>query len=150
MSTPKEDHLKELAAMSEALTAISGRTLDLMKHLTTLSSGVIVLLVTFRQQVAATTHWKALLPIAIASFVICILYAVVVCDRIIGIEQRVGTVYIFAKHDALKAEQKLAFSSYEKEVKDYSKSLSVGGRITSVSFSSGIILLGAFIVRNLT
>jgi Na+/citrate or Na+/malate symporter len=50
---------------------------DTLKHLTTLSTGSIVLLATFLEKLFKTPHWKALVVIAFISFLISIVVAFV-------------------------------------------------------------------------
>ena len=46
---------------------------DWCKHIATLSTGSILLMVTFREKLAVQPKWRFLLPIALVSFVLAIL-----------------------------------------------------------------------------
>lgn len=48
---------------------------DAMKHLTTLSTGSILLIVTFLEKLFATPKWKALIALALISFILSIITA---------------------------------------------------------------------------
>jgi hypothetical protein len=52
-------------------------TYDVFKHLTTLSSGSIVLLATFLKDVFKTPQWKFLITIVFSSLIVCLISSVI-------------------------------------------------------------------------
>jgi hypothetical protein len=52
---------------------------DVMKHLTTVATGVTVLIAAFHEKFAAAAHFRWAIPISIVCLLTCIVYAVKIC-----------------------------------------------------------------------
>ena len=99
---------------------------DLHKHITTLSTGSILILVTFIERLFSNPSWKILVVIALSLFVVSIVLALLTMSYLMAFVRDVG------------------------EIEDSSKREHVN--ISAASFSCfllGIICLVIFAVRNL-
>lgn len=99
---------------------------DTFKHLTTLSTGSIVIMSVFLEKLIMQPEWKALVIVSLSGFILSIIGAVL-------------TMMVFA-------------AAYQKggEANDFEVYLGLRGVATSaVGFLLGIIALTVFIIRNL-
>jgi hypothetical protein len=74
MSTP--DERQHYTVREKANEEANKLFYDVFKHLTTLSTGSILILATFLESFFTDPQWKALIVVSLVSFIVCIVSAV--------------------------------------------------------------------------
>ena len=115
--------------MEEANLEHTKQQLDYIKHMTTLSTGSILLLTTFLEKLFVRPHWKLLIVISFAGFTISVLASVLV-----------HTIYVHDNQFFVNLTLPPTF-----KVKVYWRS----NQIMWCGFLIGILSLSIFAVRNL-
>jgi hypothetical protein len=82
----------DLVRILEKLLLYNSGNIDVAKHLTTLSTGVIVLAATFSQKVSVAAHAQASLRIGIALLVLSVVIALIHCA---AAQRAAGTILQF-------------------------------------------------------
>ena len=121
---------------------------DILKHLTTMSTGAIVLLATFLDKLAPAKNGRLAIPIAVACFLLCIMYSVkLMIVAWIGHSQVVQPRSLLVQPDSDKRSQEL------QQVNTSTEKLAVPSKvaflIVQYSFMVGVGSVGFFVIRNL-
>ncbi len=114
---------------SDALVEYAKQQIDYVKHITTLSTGAVLLLATFLERVFAHPAWQGLAVVSISAFLLSTVSAVVTHTMF------VGNPHYFAAADMPKG---------------WPRSLAMSGLVVMwISFLVAVIALGVFAIRNL-
>ena len=124
--------------------------IDILKHLTSLAVGTIVLMATFHEKIKGLVHVKWTLPAAIICLLLCIMYSLSTCFLTLEITKSITYMKLttFGRH-----------GKKQEEVRDEIMSLAErAARVDSLSskhliacsslFTMGLILIGVFVVAN--
>ena len=136
---------------SEAVLAtLSDHTklvVDILKHLTTLATGSILLIATFIDKVKPATHYKAVLSFSIGLLLLAVLCATNAC-----IQLTTNYTYAIKLRSAVaqKSENlETAISELAKPFVKREERARAAAWIASTSFGLAIILIGIYIIGNL-
>ena len=125
--TPKIDTgLKEYTAEQKAREEGSKLYYDVMKHLTTLSTGSILLLVTFLEKLFVNPKWRLLIAVTLVFFILSI---------ITGFMSMIHSAYFIRK-----------LGNVDEDIKRADKRIFY---FSAFSFILAIICLAVFALRNL-
>lgn len=120
---------------------------DILKHLTTLSTGAIVVLATFMDKLAPARHVRIAIPMAIVCFLLCILYAVkgmMLAWVSSGLLLQIRTAFAPGNEEQ-RAQQTEQVLQVSRKLPLPSK---VAFQIVQYSFTLGIASVGLFVVCN--
>lgn len=124
--------------------------LDAFKHLTTLVTGVIVIVATFHSKVSEAKHLRWTIPIATCLLLVCLMYSLKLCMSTL---QGHADITALRGHLGVRNGGVASLSGdIEKRTKRLARQdtvVKVGLAIASWTFFGGIISLGAFIVANI-
>ena len=118
------------------LLEMSKLRIDFLKHLSTLSSGSIVVISTLLTRVTDHTHAKWLIGVSVACFLLSLLACIVTIQHILRYTQ---TLLSTASSPELRSEKG------RKGMNDATRDQTV----SHFAFFAGIVLLGIFVWRNL-
>jgi hypothetical protein len=130
------------------LAGVTKFDLDVSKHLTTLSTGAIILLATFMDKLMPVRSVRFAIPIAVVCFLLCIMYSVKLmmlawaCNASIT---RLKVILVEPEGDARTRKLETLMI----QVKKLPLPSKVAFQIVQYSFALGIISVGVFVVANL-
>jgi len=122
---------------------------DVMKQLTTISSGILILAATFHERLAAALHVKWAIAFSILALLVCVLFSVKACLQSVAVVSLYtqAQVSIALGGSAEKVSKDIVELITTKKKTD--KSMEGAFRISHYCFALGVVLLGIFIIYNL-
>jgi len=134
-----------------ALEILSGQyklTIDLMKHLMSLSVGTIVVVATFHDRITKNAHMAWTLPLSIICLLLCVLFAMRVCFDLTYSAGHITSIRALGLIGNPTDEQlqsiKKGQAQSEKREKELSRYL-MGSNLT---FATGVVAIAIFVLRN--
>jgi len=122
--------------------------IDILKHLTTLSTGAIVLLATFMDKLTPAKNARIAVPFAVVCFLLCIMYSV----KLMMLTWAGNSLILKFKSILVQPDsddRKKKTENVLIELKGLPLPSKVAIQIVQYSFALGIVSVGIFVVCNL-
>jgi hypothetical protein len=133
----------------KSVADVNKTLVDLMKHITTLSAGIIVVIATFADKFADANKFTWALPWAVICLLCAILYALKICvvGTMLNIHlSAVTTAILLIQSDT---ELKSKVEAIQQPVKLLERSKNFGIYAVDLLFFAGVVLLSLFVLTNL-
>jgi hypothetical protein len=152
--------IEMLSDPEATLATLSDQTkvfVDVMKHLTTLASGAIVLIATFIDKIE-NKHWRLAIPLAIGCLLLCIISAMFSCLTLAShfdFIRDLRAALTKALTAVAKGEQRneagwdSGIDNVASSYKVLYKTTKSAVALAALSFGCGMILIGLYVMSNL-
>lgn len=144
---------EDIGTLLATANAYTKTLIDVMKHLTTLATGVAVLIATFHEKFATAMYFRWVIPVAFVSLLVSIAYALKICMLALRQEGRralVHTRFITFSLEQLgiKNPSKAPIPDMTTSAEKDDQAVRFASVIANVAFFVALCALGAFVLAN--
>lgn len=133
---------------SELLSSHFKVIVDFMKHLMSLSVGIIVVLATFHDRFSKASKMLWLLPCSMVCLFMCVGFALRVCFDLIYNDRHITELRVFALAGKITDEQTASVKKGQALTERRDKHLGRFLVLTNFAFGAGVVGIALFVFRN--